>query len=433
MRFLRFCCFLTALTVFTRSVQAQTGEEESVQSLRWMGHWKGEGLREALVRDVLDDFAFRNQDIRIQFAFAEDILPEKSAPAEARFISEMIRSGNITWDVIWMDTSIYQKVSAELNDPEWGKKHLVYFTDVPGFKETQKPFLTDDPEYCKETGGILTGPYIEGFFYALWYNTSVAEKLGITIREEEMTRTDLLYYAQRIHDYNRTAEIPVSTFVDFKLSGSFPRLAYNLYLSSASSKPEVKIQQVLATFERIGRIQPLPDGMETNTWQDAARILAEDRALFLIDPTWRYNFLKQDHPELLDKLRLAQMPGFQQQSFYAGGFTPVWAVMKNTPNRDAAIRLMQFWSRPEIAEKWVRFTKNPTGLSGNLYDPEYGHDLFAIYQRQLVLNREIRPDVFALKRDECPVSRIFSSLIPLLRGETTAETVLSSLSEEINK
>ena len=106
---------------------------------------------------------------------------------------------------------------------------------------------------------------------------------------------------------------------------------------------------------------------------------------------------------------------------------PFWAVMKNSPNREAAIRLMQFWSRPEIAEKWVRYTKNPTGLTGNLYDPEYGQDLFATYQKKLALNRTMQPDVFLLTENSCPVRKTFPYLYPLIKGELSAEEVWHQL------
>ncbi|MCC7300868.1 MAG: carbohydrate ABC transporter substrate-binding protein, partial [Verrucomicrobia bacterium] len=265
------------------------------------------------------------------------------------------------------------------------------------------------------------GPYIEGFFYALWYNTAVAEKLGLNIREEEMTADDFVYYAQKVDEYNRTAAEPISTFVDFKHSGSFSRLAYNLFLSGNLSEPDKALRQILNTFESLGRAHCLLYNNPESGWQDAARLLMDDKALFMIDPTWRYNLIQKDYPQLLPKLRLAQLPGFQKQRYYAGGFMPVWAVMKNSPNRDAGIRLMQFWSRPEIAEKWVRYTKNPTGLAGNLYDPEYNGDPFGAYQRRLSAGREIRPDVFALKKGDSPVQKIMGHLYPLLSGKQTAE------------
>ncbi|MFA7257081.1 MAG: extracellular solute-binding protein [Kiritimatiellales bacterium] len=418
---------LTGLTCL--SFLPASAQNTPVQQLRWMGHWKGEGLREQLVREVLDDFRFENQDVSVEFAFAADILSEKSVYAEAAFISDMIRSGNIQWDVVWLDFSIYQKVASALNDQDWGQKYLVDFSEIPDFKETQKPFLVEGSDAFKETGGVFIGPYIEGFFYALWYNTAVAEKLGLTICEEEMTADNLLSYARRVNEYNRTADTPVSTFVDFQWSGSFCRMAYNLYLSSQQADDATKLRQVLNTFESLSRLSPLVYSSETNTWQDAAELLAEDKALFMIDPTWRYNLLQRDYPDLLTKLRLAQVPGYERQVFCVGGYMPVWAVMKASPNRDAAIRLMQFWSRPEIAEKWVRYTKNPTGVAGNLYDPEYGQDIFAEYQRKLALNRIIRPDIFSLKKSECPVWSVFNALSPLLTGKLTAEEAYHGIKE----
>jgi ABC-type glycerol-3-phosphate transport system substrate-binding protein len=416
------------LPVFARN-------NEPAPPLRWMGHWKDEGLREKLVLDVLDDFRFENQDIQVQFAFAADVLPEKSIAAEAALITEMIRSGKIIWDVVWLDDSIYQSVAAELNDPDWGRKHLVDFAEIPGFKETHKPFLVESADCHKRTGGVFAGPYIEGFFYALWYNTRVADKLGLHIREEEMSADDLLGYVQQVDEYNRTADVPVSPFVDFKHSGSFGRLAYNLFLSASTENDPEKdrqvVRQVLNTFEKLGQLHPVLYRNPDDNWQNAARLLMDDKALFLIEPTWRYNTLQADFPQLLDKMRLAQLPGFQKQRYYVGGFMPVWAVMKNSPNRVEAIRLMQFWSKPEIAEKWVRYTKNPTGLAGNLYDPIYGNDPFAEYQRKLVLNRSIRPDVYVLNPGECAISAmLIKCLNPLLRGELTAETAYRSLKEK---
>lgn len=395
-----------------------------------MGHWKGEGLREQLVREVLDDFQFQNQDLDITFEFSADILPKKSTRDQADFIANTIRSGEVPWDVIWLDTSIYREVSVQLNDPNWGQKYLVDFSTISGFKETQKPFLVEGPDAFEKTGGIFAGPYIEGFFYALWYNTVVAEKLGLSIHEEEMTATDLLSYAKKVNEYNQTAAVPVSTFVDFEQAGSIARMAYNLYLSAPQTNDTDKIRQVLGTFESLSHLNPFFDNTETNTWQDAADRLMSDEALFLIEPTWRYNMLQRDNPGLLAKLRLAQLPGYGEQSFFVGGYTPVWAVMKNSPNRDAAVKLMRFWSRPEIAEKWVRYTKNPTGLAGNLYDPEYGNDLFAKYQRKLAAGRTLRPDLFALKQGECPASQIFSNLYPILHGKMTAAEALSIFLKE---
>jgi ABC-type glycerol-3-phosphate transport system substrate-binding protein len=129
--------FLTALLYIAPCLRAENPPgSPGGQTLRWMGHWRGEGLREQLVREVLEDFSFENQDVDVQFAFAADILPEKNTLEEATFIANMIRSGEITWDVVWMDSSIYQNVGVLLNDPDWGREHLVDFAKIPDFNET---------------------------------------------------------------------------------------------------------------------------------------------------------------------------------------------------------------------------------------------------------------------------------------------------------
>jgi len=75
----------------------------------------------------------------------------------------MLSSRNIEWDVIWLDDNIYARVAEELNDTEWGKKHLVDFEAIPGFTETQKRFIIDNPIYRSQTGGMIVSPYIEGY------------------------------------------------------------------------------------------------------------------------------------------------------------------------------------------------------------------------------------------------------------------------------
>lgn len=418
-------CLLLLLSLgFANGLQAEQ------KHLRWMGHWKGEGLREQLVREVLEDFQFKNQDIDIAFEFASDVLPEKSIDAQAKFIADMIRSGNINWDVVWIDTSIYRQVGVLLKNPNWGREHLVDFAEVPKFKETQKPFLVEGLDAFKETGEIFIGPYIEGFFYALWYNTSVAETLGLNIRDEDMSIENLLSYAQQVKEYNQTASTPVSTFADFKKSGSFHRLAYNLYLSSEKTNNTEKLRQILDSFERLSQFDPLLYNTKESNWQDAAKLFMEDKALFMVEPTWRYNTFQKYNPNLVTKMRLAQLPGYRPQTFYIGGYTAAWAVMKNSPNRDEGIQLMKFWSRPQIAEKWVHYTKTPTGLRGNLYDPEYGNDPFAKFQREISSDRTLLPDLFSMRHEKFPLGRIMGKLYPVLLGTQTANEAWNDILKE---
>jgi len=41
------------------------------------------------------------------------------------------------------------------------------------------------------------------------------------------------------------------------------------------------------------------------------------------------------------------------------------AVLKNSPHRDQAVKLLMSLNKPDVAEKWARYTKSPTGVKGN--------------------------------------------------------------------
>jgi len=357
-----------------------------------MGHWKGEDRREQLVREVLAEFSFLHPEMDVQFEFAKDILPKKTQREAAGFIAEMIRSGKIIWDVVWLDPLIYYHVALELDDWHWGEIHLVDFADVPGFAETQKSFLVDVPDAHKYTAAVFPGPYIEGFFYAVWYNQNVADRLGIHVAEDGMTYEDLLGYVEAVHAYNQTAAVPVSAFLEFEHAAASTRLFYSLLLShfpdglvtaDSIADKDAAVDHTTDLFAELGRYEPLAAGATTQSWHAAASAMMDDQALFFFDATWRYNAWNQFDPEGLKKLRLAQMPGIGPKNHVIGGYISTWAVLKNAPGRDAGIKLLQYWSQPSIAEKWVRYTKSPTGLGGNLYDPVYGRDIYAEYQRRV--------------------------------------------------
>ena len=54
----------------------------------------------------------------------------------------------------------------------------------------------------------------------------------------------------------------------------------------------------------------------------------------------------------------------------------MWAVPKNAPNRDEAVKFLLAMSKPDVAEKWSRYTKCPTGIKGNITSVSFGKDQF---------------------------------------------------------
>jgi len=67
----------------------------------------------------------------------------------------------------------------------------------------------------------------------------------------------------------------------------------------------------------------------------------------------------------------------KEVTHHSGSFIPTWAVMKDAPNKEEAIKLLMFWSRARIAEKWVCYAKAPTGLAGNISLSDISEDHFA--------------------------------------------------------
>lgn len=429
--FRRLLFYLPVLMVCIATARA---EEPDRKTLRWMGHWQDRGLREQLVLEVRDEFQFLHQDADIVMRFPAEIMGERGKVITGKYIAEMIRSGRIDWDVVWMDPTIYQTVADELNDPDWGKKHLVDFSEFPDIKAAHQSFLVEGPDCHKGTGGVFVGPYIEGLYTYLWYNTEVAKKLGLEIKEMGMSADDFLGYLNRLKDYNRTAGVPVSAFTIFGWPSSLSRLAYNLYLSEHLPHPDIPDSEILARvlrfFETMSECDPLPNNIlakKKYNWKDYAQLIDADRALFMVEPTWCHASLDEHFPKLTRKLRPAQLPGFEKQSFYVGGYIPTWAVMKNSPARNLGIELMRFWCSPEIAQKWILYTKSPTGLAEILYDSEYGLDVFARFHKKLISGRTMQSDVAFLKPEENPIAPIWNDLLPVIDGAMTADEALLNM------
>ena len=172
--------------------------------LNWIGHWKGEDRREELVLDIKREFEFTHPGVSVNLVFNRDIEgPDPDYKKRtAREIVRMIRSGRIDWDVVFVDVAIYDLVAEMLGDPDWIFEHLVDFSEVPGFLETQKDFIVQDPRYRGKIGGMLTGPFIENYMMTPWFNSKVAALTGIEVRERGMTLEEFIEAAEKLHRYN---------------------------------------------------------------------------------------------------------------------------------------------------------------------------------------------------------------------------------------
>lgn len=378
-----------------KHINSNISDERRHGQINWMGHWLHEDLRETLVREVAKEFEFKNYDIKLNLKFPQEIMGVRSKPLVAKHIANMIRSNTIEWDVIWLDDNIYTLVAEELNDNEWGKKHLVDFETIPGFTETQKRFIIENPIYRNQTGGMIVGPYIEGYIYALWYNKNIAQQLGLKIKNRDMTFDDLIGYAQVAHEYNTLNDTPISLFYEAMdwptLEMLFQRLFkstfenYDETISKVSSvRKQAALLKTFQAFEQLGAYHPLIPSHHKNVWFNTRHLVLDDKSLFYVGGTWMYSHWRGLDQNKLGKMVPAELPVFQKVDHSLGGYIPSWAVMKDSPNREAAISLVMYWSRSQVAEKWVRYTKNPTGLQGNLDSAVLGSDLYEQFQFDII-------------------------------------------------
>jgi ABC-type glycerol-3-phosphate transport system substrate-binding protein len=449
--------FLLELLVLTGMSSCSTSEKQSYvtpketptppmerdilpkSSVNWIGHWLGQDKRETLVREVAREFEFLNPEIEVNLKFPQEIFGNRSKALIAKQYADRIRKDNLDWDVIWMDPGIYQLVAQDLGDAEWGKKYLVNFEEVEGFKETQKPFILEDPIYRNQTGGILIGPYIEGFYWALFYNTEVAKRIGIEIKQEGMTFDDLLGYVKKVYEYKQKNNVDIAAFYEARDAFSLGVLFQSLVTSELKDFRKVKeevtseekraaLLKTFRAFEELGKYDPLIPSHANNLWFETKHLALEGKVLFQIGGTWMYNTWRQISEDKMKKMIPAELPVFQEVNYYPGGYIPTWAVFKDAPHRDNGIKLLLFWSTPKVAEKWVRYTKSPTGLRGHFSTPEIGVDVFEKFQHRITT--KYGKNVLAVsnagyllgKENRLLLKDIAEKIIKLLEGRTTAET-----------
>jgi hypothetical protein len=422
----------------------------ATSELNWIGHWKGEGKREQLLKEVKKEFGFLYPDVNVAMTFNKDLAAEGSNYKwkVAQTIVDMIQSGEVKYDVVFLGVAVYNHVADLLDDPYWGEKHLVDFSEVDGFLESQKPFILKIPHYKKQTGGIFVGPFVEGFIACPWYNTKVAEKIGVTILERNMDIDTFLSYAKRLHEYNSSNGTSISFFsmcsfnrieslfeYIFRSQFDDPQLAI---AEEYSSRKKDAFLKSLLIFEQLSKYQPIfnPDWKDL-AWSDWEKRFLNGSSLFIITGTYMYNSLFSLDPEKALNVIPIQPPHVKQNNGMVGDYMNVFAVMKNAPNKENAINLLKLWSEPKIGEKWINYTRNPTGIKGHLSDAagfEAGSDPYSAFIHDMsekyghLPTRNFRKPTLIFGKDSPLSANAFrTNLTRILEGKLTAKKFYSDI------
>ena len=419
--------------------------------LNWVAHWLGEEKREQLVKEVAKEFRFLFPDIELNIKYAKT-LPNDGKNYKwksAYHIAGMINSGEITEDVIYLDAIVYAHVAELLGDPHWGAKHLVDVSDRPWFQQSQKDFILNSSYYREQTGGLFVGPYIEGFYTFLWQNQETAGRIGVEIKDRRMTLDDFLSYAEQLAEYNQEHDTAIPLI---KLCG-WNRLdiLFEYLFKSLCDDPHFAIEvkyhpqkerlflETLLVFEKLSIFQPTINHDFTSLKiDDWIREFLDGDGLFIVAGSYMYSHFLGVYPEKYENAIPVEPPIIKYSNGIVGDFIPTFAVMKNSRNKEAALNLLKLWSEPKIADRWVAYTKNPTGLRGHLQTPasdaevdvynRYILDMTRDYSHLPMRYHRALTYIFGDKNPVTP-NELRANLAEILLGKITAQEYYDDVME----
>jgi ABC-type glycerol-3-phosphate transport system substrate-binding protein len=434
---------------FEKKVTSYNGEKPKTR-LNWIGHWLDNHDRETFVREVAKEFMIKNPNIELNLRFPQSIRGYRSKRDIAKMYRDMIRTGNFEWQIIWLDDQIYQYVADGLNNPFWGPEYLVDFGQVPEFKKTQKKFIFDDPIWAAQTGGIIVGPMLEGYYHAIFYNKDVADRVGIKIRDIKMTYDDLLGYVRAVYDYNQETGNDIAALYESS-DWTCQEILFQRLLKSeigdfkksleheGSTEKNAAFMKTLTAFEELGKYKPLYKKRKDSLWYQTRHVPLNDEVLFYVNGIWMYSQWMSIDEEKSKKMLPAELPVFKEVDFYQGGYIPVWAVWKDAPHKEEAIEFLKYWSRPQVAEKWIRYTMAPTGIRGHITAGTEGTHPFAVWQKKITEryggNIYYVPStiyIFGKKgRNALLLDDVKAEILNLLDGETTAQVAYERIMTKV--
>lgn len=362
-------------------------------TLNMIGHWKGEDKRQNFVTETLQQFEIENPTIKVNLKWNMDFPGGRDGALKA--VSDQIKAGTTDWDIIWMEPFNYQPVADVLGDQAWGQKYLVDFEQVAGFTESQKSFIISDPQYRDHMNGMLTGPYIEGFYQPMFYNKEVADMMGLTIKEKDMTYADFLGYVKAVDTYNKAHGTAIAALYESENQPgggaggtSTWNLFQNLFRSKLDTLEEVKsldpspkkyaaIRSVFDSLQELSQYSPLIKSHAQNDWFTTRGMILDNTALFTdAGASWMYSHWAGIDSSKVMKMYPVEMPAYKQVPVYMGGYNPMFAVMKNSPHKEEAIKLLMAFSTSKSAELWSRYAKAPSGIKGNVSQAGQGTDQY---------------------------------------------------------
>lgn len=361
-------------------------KEISVKQINFVGQWMGEGNREVLIRNFVREYEFLNQEIDVNLQFPEEIGFNRYNISETReFVANICKQPVPEWDIFIINGDV-DGIGNYMGDKDWAKKNLVDFSQFPELSQNTIPEIELE-KIKKRWGGIIPGPFLEGQYWALWTNKNVVQKLGIEVKQYGMTFDDFLSYVKAVDNYNKNNSDYIKPFQEAGDWSTIFTIGVSLYISEFSSAEELmeaglteqKLQiwhKTLKTFEQVAAYNFINDDWKGLAWNDIKHGLLNEECLFFSNGSWMYNIWLASDPSKVMNCVPNEFPTFKPTILYPSVYPIMWGVHKNAPNKKEAIDFLLDMSKPAMAESWVRNTKCPTGIKGNVVNTDFSSDQY---------------------------------------------------------
>jgi ABC-type glycerol-3-phosphate transport system substrate-binding protein len=392
-RIINIVVFLVVFTIFLFSCKSEkediskttfTGKSSIVQTkVRWLGQWYNEGKKETLIREMAKEFEFLNQDIDIELVFPYQMAGIDSSADPFRPVADSIlswvREDRWPFDIFVCDKWFYEDVAKVGGDEYWGQKNLVDFKNEKWFRDSHKEYVLNSTEYIGNFGDIAPGAFIEGAWDLVYVSSVVENKLGIHVKEYDMSIDDFTEYAKIVHQFNQT-HVDKITFCATNYK-SMELIISHLIMSELGNvkehSSEEQLQAIETVYKKLEILSQYDPLAQPHVYAND-RELKQDKALFHLHTTWVNMFWQRSNPEGEKLMRPCEFPSMKGKvaQAYAGTYNAIFAIPKKAKNKEAAIRFMKYMSTVDIAEKWENYSKCPTGLKSRISINEFGTDAF---------------------------------------------------------
>ncbi len=444
----RFCLIISLFWGCQRNNEhvinnlSNTTDNNSKIKVRWLGQWYGEGKKELLIRQLAREFNLLHQDIEIDLEFPYQmakIKPDADAfPYTIDTIKKMVVNNQWPYDIMLCDNFIYERVSKDLNYPDWGKKYLVNFINEPWYIKAHKDGFFKTDRYISVFGGIAPGDYIEGLLDALYVSSETENRLGIKIKRQGMNMDDFYSYATSVVEYNKTHEDKI-TFLwsphDNDITHFFNQLVMSALGKDAPDSREEAVEalrQGYQSLEKLSHVNPL----QIYTDLHESRKLYQDKILFIMYPSWISMFWEKSNPNGFKLMHPCELPSITDKhaTSYSGFYNCTFVVPVNAKHRKEAEMFMQFIASEKTAGKWIKYSKCPSGLKNRISYNNFGTDEYTTFANYLAQRYNNNLDMVNLPVLLFKTSKnIDLKADQVLNGKVTANEALANVLHQVNK